>query len=198
MILRNTDMVHLEQFTQTERQQNSIKFTILKWLSRKENHLFSWITNELEGIEVVNRNSRSICVCVVVESTPVLLVDVRTIEQCRHHTLMETHASKNQTDPVQRRQQKENQHQKETGVVGLSHTAVDPNTKTKWPTRHRTETWRFTYTYQLHRIRTTQRARSTHCLHYTYVYMKNKIFHRTQKTWLTRQGTQNHFWTLEG
>lgn len=64
----------------------------------------------------------------VVDSTPVLLVDVRTVEQCSHHTLMGTHAAKHQTDPVQRRQQKENKRQKETEVIGLSHTAVDPTT----------------------------------------------------------------------
>lgn len=41
---------------------------------------------------------------------------------------MGTHASKHQIDPVQRGQQKENKRQKETEVIGLSHTAVDPTT----------------------------------------------------------------------
>lgn len=64
----------------------------------------------------------------VVGATPELVVDVRTVEQCSHYILVGTHVSKNQTDPVQRRQQKENKCQKEIAVIGLPHTAVDPNT----------------------------------------------------------------------
>ncbi len=66
-------------------------------------------------------------VCVL-GSTPELVVDVGTVEQCSHYILVGTHTSKNQTDPVQRRQQKEEKCQKETAVIGLPHTAVDPNT----------------------------------------------------------------------
>ncbi len=122
----------------------------------------------------------------VVEATPELVVDVRTVEQCSHYILVGTHVSKNQTDPVQRCQQEENKCQKEIPVIGLPHTAVDPNTNKM---TNKTPNWalEIIFTYQLHRVKRMQRVRSPHCLHYTYVYMKNKTFYSCaehHKVWL--------------
>lgn len=96
-------------------------------------------------------------------AVPVLVVDPRAVEQGGEEVLFRTHALQHQADPVQGRQQEEDECKQEAAVIGLPHAAVYP---TEAPmegdaqthkykhrqTKHGTETQGYT---TLHTCRTT-------------------------------------------
>ncbi len=59
-------------------------------------------------------------------SVPVLVVDPRAVEQGGEQVLFRTHTLQHQADPVQGRQQEEDERKQEAAVIGLPHTAVYP------------------------------------------------------------------------
>lgn len=65
---------------------------------------------------------------------PVLVVDPRAVEQSGEEVLLRTQTLKHQADPVQGREQEEDECKQEAAVVGLPHTTVYP-TGTQTSTR---------------------------------------------------------------
>lgn len=57
-------------------------------------------------------------------SVPVLVVDPRAVEQGGEEVLIWTHTLKHQADPVQGRQQEEDERKQEAAVIELTDTAV--------------------------------------------------------------------------
>lgn len=81
-------------------------------------------------------------------SVPVLIVDPRAVEQGCEEVLSRTHTLKHQADPIQRRQEEEDEHKQEAAVIGLPHATVYPTSGrnggdaqyTHRQTKHCTET----------------------------------------------------------
>lgn len=61
---------------------------------------------------------------------PVLVVDPRAIQQGSEKVLSRAHALQHQADPIQRRQQEEDERKQEAAVIGLPHAAVYPTPAT--------------------------------------------------------------------
>lgn len=73
-------------------------------------------------------------------SVPVLVVDPRAVEQGCEEALTGTHSLQHQDDPVQRRQEEEDECEQEAAVIGLSHAAVYPTLAEMEETHRRTST----------------------------------------------------------
>lgn len=64
---------------------------------------------------------------VITMSLPVLGIHARAVEKGIKQVLTWTDATQHQADPVHRRQKEEEDRQQETAMIGLTHTAVDPD-----------------------------------------------------------------------
>lgn len=91
-------------------------------------------------------------------SVPVLVVDPRAVEQGGEQVLIRTHTLQHQADPVQGRQQEEDERKQEAAVIGLPHTAVYP---TSAPMEGDAQTHKYTH-------RQTKHCTETPGLHYTH------------------------------
>lgn len=97
-------------------------------------------------------------------SVPVLVVDPWAVEQGGEEVLFRTHALQHQADPIQGRQQEEEECKQEAAVIGLPHTAV-------YPTRARTkgdaETHKYTHRQTKHCTETPGLHHTTHMQDHT-------------------------------
>ena len=99
-------------------------------------------------------------------SVPVLVVDPRAVEQGSEEVLFRTHALQHKADPVQGRQQEEDECKEEAAVIGLPHTAVYP---TGAPTEGDTQT--YTHRQTKHCTETPGLHYTTHMQDHTYKWM---------------------------
>lgn len=80
-------------------------------------------------------------------AVPVLVVDPRAVEQGSEEVLFRTYTLQHQADPVQGRQQEEEECKQEAAVIGLPHTAVYP---TQAPTEGDAQTHKYTHRQTKH------------------------------------------------
>lgn len=78
--------------------------------------------------------------CTCPFSVPELVVDPWAVEQGDEDVLFRTDTLQHKADPVQRRQQEEEECKQEAAVIGLPHTAVYPTPTATWEVDAQTHT----------------------------------------------------------